>query len=471
MKNKFKIFFLSLTLAFTFLNAQTGYEQKGFDFGSDANGKTTRILFIFDCSFSMYSPWVGNENRMEIAKRILTGFMDSLKNIPNIEVAFRCYGHQTVYTKRDCHDTRLEVPFAKPSVNAQKIKDKIRNLKPTGTTPIAYTLEKCADDFPPCSTCKNIIILITDGVEECDGDPCAVSASLQKNNVFLRPFIVGISSLEGFVDAFACMGKFYNVNNPANFVTVLKNIMTEAITQTTVQVNLNDIKKSPSETDAVMTFYDQNNGAIKYDFVHTMNYRGLPDTIIINPDITYKMVVHTIPPVEKNNVTLTKGKHNTIVIDAPQGYLNLQVEGTYQDKPVQAILRKAGDMKTINVQDFGRTEKYIVGKYDLEILTLPRIKISDVEISQSTTKTIKVAGSAMVYIQKGSLGSGSIYVEEPGKFTWVFNLREDLPNELFYLQPGNYRIEYRKKDETDTEKTIEKKFTVKSGQNINLKLF
>jgi Ca-activated chloride channel family protein len=445
-------------------------ERESIRFGTDANGKTTRILFIYDCSFSMYSTWINNESRMDVSKRILSEFMDSLKSVPNLEIAFRCYGHLSPFQQRDCKDSRLEVPFDIPSVNSAKIKAKLSKIKPTGTTPIAYTLEKCAEDFTPCSNCKNIIILITDGVEECDGDPCAVSASLQKNNVFLRPFIIGISDISGFVNAFSCMGKFYDVNNPANFSTVLKNIMTQAITQTTVQVNLNDINKKPMETDVPMTFYDKQNSSIKYNYIHTLNSRGLPDTIVLNPDLVYDLVAHTIPPIEKKDIKITKGKHNTIVLDAPQGQLNVMVDGNHKIIPLNVVVRKSGDGKSLNVQETGTTVKYLVGKYDIEILTLPRINLNNVEITQSATKTIKIPGAGLVAVYKKSKIFGSIYVEETGKFKWVYNLNNELENEVFYLQPGNYRLEYRPESEKDSEKTVEKKFSVKSGQNLTLNL-
>ncbi|MFN6039202.1 MAG: vWA domain-containing protein [Bacteroidota bacterium] len=468
MKRKLFIFvFFSLFFRFQSFSQQI-IERPGFDFGSDVDGKTTRILFIFDCSFSMYSTWVNTESRMGVAKRILSGFMDSIKNVPNLEIAFRCYGHQTAFQQHDCKDSRLEVPFDIPSNNVSKIKSVISRIKPTGTTPIAYTLEKCADDFTPCTNCKNIIILITDGVEECDGDPCAVSSSLQKNNIFLRPFIIGISDFAGFVNAFSCMGKFYDVNNPANFSTVLRNIMTQAITQTTVQVNLNDINKNPVETDVPMSFYSNADEVLKYNYVHTLNHRGLPDTIILNPDIIYNLVVHTIPPVEKRNIKITKGKHNTVVLDAPQGLLNVSVDGSFKNIPIDIVVRKPSEAKTLNVQQSGSMVRYLVGKYDLEILTLPRIKLNNVEISQSSTKSIKIPGSGMVSVTKRTKGIGSIYVEETGKFNWVYNLNNELQGEIFYLQPGNYRIEYRLETEKDSEKTIEKKFTVKSGQTLTL---
>lgn len=147
------------------------------------------------------------------------------------------------------------------------------------------------------------------------------------------------------------------------------------------------------------------------------------------------------------------------------------MDGVYADKPIQAIVRKNGDMKTINVQEADKTEKYIVGKYDLEILTLPRIKIANIEIKQSYTNTIKIPGSGRVGLTKSELGFGSIYkIEENGNLVWIYNLRDDLLSEIFYLQPGNYTFSFRAQRQTDSDKTATKGFSVKSGSNQEIKL-
>ena len=58
-----------------------------------------------------------------------------------------------------------------------------------------------------------------------------------------------------------------------------------------------------------------------------MNERNLPDTVLLDPIYKYRMVVHTIPPVEKRDIEIIPGKHNIIAIDAPQGYINLKITG------------------------------------------------------------------------------------------------------------------------------------------------
>lgn len=430
---------------------------------------TNRILFIFDDSYSMYAPWNSNI-KIEVAKKIMGEFLDSLKTLPKLELALRCYGHQTfIKPERNCKDTKLEVPFALAKDNALKIKLRIQKLEPLGTTPIAYSLGESVKDFTPCDSCRNIVILITDGIEECDGNPCEVSKELQRKGIFLRPFVIGVGLDVKFADVFSCMGKFYDVSNEANFKDVLTLVLTEAITQTTVEVDLLDINKLPTETNVNMTFFESQTKQIKYNYLHTINAAGYPDTLILNPFKTYDILLHTIPPIEKNNINILQGKHNIISIDAPQGYLSLQMEGTATKYIPNCVVRKKGEINTINVQDFGKTEKYLVGKYDIEILTLPRIKINDIEIKQSEEKKIVIPSSGSVLLSKRGIGFGSIYIDDGKKLIWVCNLNTSIESEMIYLQPGKYKLEFRYEGIRETIKTIEKKFEIFQETATNIK--
>ena len=431
---------------------------------------TTRILFIFDASFSMYGQWQSGM-KMDIAKRMLTEFLDSLKTVPNLEIAFRVYGHQhRLIPKKNCEDSKLEVPFAAPSKAVPMIKQKMLGLVPTGTTPIAYSLKKSIEDFTPCGNCRNVIMLITDGIEECEGNPCEVSMEMQRNGIVLRPFVIGIGMDESLIKSFSCVGKYFDVSNEVNFKSVLQQAFTQAISNTSVQVSLLDQHKKPSETDVNMTFYDAVTGAIKYNYLHTLNSRGNPDTLIIDPLASYRLVVHTIPPIEKSNITLTQGKHNIIPLDAPQGHLSLKVMGASNYKSLYCVVRQKGEMKTLHVQEFNQTEKYIVGKYDLEILTLPRIYYYNIDIAQSKTTTVEIPESGMVSLQKPTSGPGSIYLEDKNKLVWICNMKDNILNENIVLQPGNYRAIYRPNTGKEVIYTVEKKFRIESGSTSAVRL-
>jgi Ca-activated chloride channel family protein len=427
----------------------------------------TRILFVFDASQSMYGRWQ-SDTKFNIATRLFSSLLDSLKNIQDLELALRVYGHQKPYPPQDCSDSKLEVPFSKD--NVAKIKHVLRSIHPSGTTPIAYSLSLSAKDFPPCDHCRNVIILITDGLEECGGDPCAASAELQQKGIALKPFIVGLG--RNFKDQFDCVGTYFDASNEKEFTSALKVIISRTLNPTTMQVNLLDLNHDPTETNVAMTFYDTKSGQIKYNFIHSLNAKGLPDTLDVEPQGMYNVVVHTIPPVEKDSVHLTPGKHTVVGIDAPQGYLAFRAGGNATLKYLPCIIRKFGEAKTLNVQQFDQVEKYLIGKYDIEILCLPRIIVSDVLITQSHTTHVEIPSPGIAVIQRATNGYGSLYVEEKGELRWLYNLKDNQQQqETLYLQPGTYRVVFRPKYSNSSSYTEEKTFKVESGMTTNVKMY
>ncbi len=427
----------------------------------------SRVLFVFDASQSMYARWQ-SDMRITIAKRLMSNLLDSLAGYDNLELALRVYGHQKNYPPADCYDTRLEVPFA-PG-NIPRIKQKIMDLVPRGTTPIAYALEQVVNDFPPCDDCRNIIILITDGIEECGGDPCNSSAMLQRNGIAMKPFIIGIG--RDFREAFECVGTYFDASSELAFQKALNTVILQALNSTTMQVNLLDINNKPVETNVNMTFYDHVSGKIKHNFIHTLNNRGLPDTLVLDPMITYDLVVHTLPPVYLDSITLVSGAHLTATLKTPQGYLDLRVGSNDRIvKNMFAVVRQHGDNKTLNVQNFGDNKKYICGNYDLEILTLPRIYMENVKITQGRTTTIDIPLPGIVVIRKSVNGFGSLYVERGGRLEWIYDLRENILQETLVLQPGHYQVVYRSRNTDRAMYTIENKFTVTPGGTSNVSVF
>lgn len=422
----------------------------------------------------MFGNWQSGK-KIDVAKKLMSEFLDSLaKSAPSdVEIALRCYGHQYPLWPgpRNCEDTKLEVPFDFVNPNVPKMKKVINKLTPTGTTPIAYSLGQSAFDFPEDKTSRNIIILITDGIEECNGNPCAVSLELQRKGIIIKPFVIGIGLDLNFADAFKCVGKFYDASTEAGFRNILNLVIAQALNNTTAQINLLDITKKPTETDVAVTLYDEFSGVIRYNFMHTLNTLSNPDTIYIDPIGTYKMVVHTIPEVIKTHIKIIPGKHNIISVDAPQGFLNLKVASTTGYGKIPCIIRKQNEMQTLNVQNLNTYEKYLVGKYDLEILTLPRIKFHNIAIEQSNTTAIEIPQAGQISIYKPGAGPTSIYLEDKNELVWVCNLNTNAAQEAVVLQPGRYRVVYRPLNAKATYLSIENKFIIESGMNSQIKLF
>lgn len=426
-----------------------------------------RILFLFDASQSMLGKWNSNR-KIDVATRLLNEIVDTLKSKKNVEVALRVYGHQSSVPPQDCEDTKLEVPFG--ANNHNKIKDFLTNVVPRGTTPIAYSLEKAGGDFPRGDGAKNVIILITDGKEECKGDPCAISRVLQMNGVTLKPFVIGIGLDNTIRTSLKCVGKFYDATTEESFIDILKIVITQILNPTTAQVNLLDINNKAIETNVAYTLYDQETGNIVYDYVHTMNDAGNPDTLYLDNGITYRLKVHTIPPVEKSDIKITTGVHNTIAVNAPRGLLHLKVNGTNQYGSLKCIVRKAGETNTLHVMDFGATERFIVGKYDLEILSTPRIHVKGVQINQSTTTNVEIEEPGLLNLQMGFNGYGSIFKINGNDLEFVMNVNEGSSQQSIVMQPGNYKVIFRNRNYKETILTKDKNFTISGGASIVVSL-
>ena len=439
-------------------------------FGQE-NESRIRILFIFDGSNSMNAQWE-NSSKIMVAKKLMTQTMDSLKMLENVDLALRIYGHQTRIApgKQDCSDTKLEVPFASAKENYSNIITQIRALEPKGTTPIARSLEYAAEDFPSCEDCRNIIILITDGIEACDEDPCAVALALKKKNIKLKPFVIGLGLDTSYLDQFNCIGEFLSADTEDSFKGVLKFVISQALNNTTVQVNLNNINKLPRETDVTVSFYNAQNNKLMHTYVHTLNRNELPDTFALDPLYTYNLIVHTIPEVSVEEIKLIPGKHNIIEANTPQGILKLNMQGTNSlYTGINGILRKLDNPRTLNVHNMNTEKEYLVGDYQLELLTLPRLYFDDVSIKQSsiTEITIPLYGSAQI---SKSSGPASLFVREKGMNKWIYDFDNERCIENLNLQPGKYIISFRNSRSKSMAHTILKEFKISSGQNININL-
>jgi len=450
--------FLRITIFFLCLQSSSLIAQE----------EITRILFVFDASNSMNAFWQ-TQRKIDVAKKLLKQSVDELQDKDNLQVGLRVYGHQTPISagEQDCDDTKLEVYLGYK--NGEAIKRKIDQVQCKGTTPIARSLEKAAGDFSDCDNCRNIIILITDGIEACDEDPCAVARALQEKNIILKPFVIGIGIDQDMISSLQCIGNFYDAANEENFEHVLNIVITQALNSTTAQINLLNSQKLPLETNVPITIYDNRTHEILYDFVHTLNGLGNPDTLYLDPIYTYDVVAHTLPSVSKKGIKITPGIHNVIGLNAPQGDLTIKMNGRASDvKGYKAIVRKGGQMETVYAQDVNQTVRYLVGSYDLEILTLPRTYINDVSVEQSYTTTVEIPQPGMLLVKAIVSGYGAIFQEENNTLTYVVSLDPNMGNQTFSLQPGKYRIVYRSKNSKESLFSIEKKFEILSGRSTSV---
>jgi len=152
------------------------------------------VEIILDASNSM-TQQLGKDTKYEIANRVLFNLLDYFAaERPDMNVGLRIYGQyfDPMSTKEEvCADSILEVPIKKLDVNA--IKNKLKEINPQGYTPIAYSLELAKNDFEDVEEGENVIILISDGEETCEGDPCKAAEELNASGLKLKVYTIGFS--------------------------------------------------------------------------------------------------------------------------------------------------------------------------------------------------------------------------------------------------------------------------------------
>lgn len=431
----------------------------------------TRLLFVFDASNSMNAFW-GGTRKIEAATRLLGEALDELYGIDGLELGLRIYGHQTTFVQgeQDCDDTELVVPIG--SGNNMHIRSALKRVQARGTTPIAHSLELAAEDFTDTKG-RNVIILITDGIEACDGDPCAVSRALQAQNIIVKPFIIGIGLDDQFKETFRCVGNYFDATDTDTFREVLDIVIEQAMHDTTVEVDLIATAATGStppvfESNVAITFEDVHSGAILERFVHTLNKRGVPDTLHVDPIPTYRVIAHTIPPMVQDSVRLNARAHNRIIFpEAGQGVLQTgfarNSRNPYGDFMVDLYAR--GGCAPIHSHPLGDDLRVLNGRYDLRFPTVPPTWVRDVHVQTGLIVPVEIALPGNLVLDTGAAGYGAI-LDDAGET--VIKFEASNPSGRYVLQPGRYHLVFRARGATSTDLSVQRTFTISSGNTTNL---
>jgi Ca-activated chloride channel family protein len=428
--------------------------------------QVTRILFVVDASRSMSQTW-DRSAKMVAARTVVNGIADSLNDNPNIQMAMRVYGHQSPQPLNDCEDSKLEIGFR--TKNGLSIKNRLDDIRPNGVTPIAYSMEQTLTDFgPDAKNYRNILILVSDGFESCGKNPCEVVQRLRNLGVITKSYVIGIGIDATEFTQFSCMGEFMNIESEQKTEQVIDATIAKIFNSVYVKVDLLDTYNQPKETDVLMTFYDATSDVQKFNYYHTINPKGNPDTITLDPALNYDMQVHTTPELMKKDIELTPGKINTITQPAPQGYLVVDVRNEKFVATLNCIIKK--DNKIVTWEQTNKTRKLLTGNYDVEILTLPIITVKNVKVEQDKTTTLEIAAPGFATISKTEAVSGGIYEYRENKLVEIYELNEASLKETLTIQPGKYKIIYRYLSKKDMDATKEIDFEITSGASFTIRL-
>ncbi len=146
--------------------------------------ETPGVYVILDGSGSMWGQLPDGTHKITAAKEVVKGF--AAGDYAGRELAFRVYGHRR---KGDCEDSELVVPFSAPESAISEMAAFADGVNPKGKTPISRSLRAALADF---GERPGEIILVSDGIETCDEDPCALVREWRATGVDIRVHVVGL---------------------------------------------------------------------------------------------------------------------------------------------------------------------------------------------------------------------------------------------------------------------------------------
>ncbi|TIR37774.1 MAG: VWA domain-containing protein [Mesorhizobium sp.] len=158
-------------------------------FGFAAN----KVIIILDASGSMWAQ-IDGKPKLEIARESLRTVLQSVPG--DDEIGFMAYGHRQ---KGSCADIELIVPPQAGSAAAD-------SMKFLGKTPLTAAVKQAAEALKYTED-KATVVLITDGLETCGGDPCALGKELKETGVDFTADVVGFGLTADEGRQIACLAE------------------------------------------------------------------------------------------------------------------------------------------------------------------------------------------------------------------------------------------------------------------------
>jgi len=177
-----------------------------------------RAIIVLDASGSMWGQ-IDGKPKLEIARQTLRKVLTTVP--ADMELGLIAYGHRE---KGSCEDIELVVPPAAGTAGA--ITSAADSMKFLGKTPLSAAVKKAAEDLKYTED-KATVILITDGLETCNADPCALGKELEQSGVDFTAHVVGFGLTAEEGKKVACLaentgGKYIQASDEAALEEALK---------------------------------------------------------------------------------------------------------------------------------------------------------------------------------------------------------------------------------------------------------
>ena len=182
-----------------------------------------RTIIVMDGSGSMWGQ-IDGRPKFEIARETVADVVGKLP--ANQTLGLIAYGHRR---KGDCKDIELIVPPA-PGTSG-KVLNAVNDMRFLGMTPLSEAVRQAAQALRHTEQAATVV-LVTDGLETCNLDPCAVANELEKSGVNFTAHVIGFGLTRDEGAKVACLatntgGRYLQASDGAALSAALRQAVSE----------------------------------------------------------------------------------------------------------------------------------------------------------------------------------------------------------------------------------------------------
>ncbi len=176
------------------------------------------VVLVLDASGSMWGQ-IGGVSKVEIARAAVKDLVSTWSGDDALGLV--AYGHRR---KGDCADIETLIPYG--PLDPGMFMARVNGLNALGMTPLSAAVIHGAEQLK-LSEQKATVILVSDGEETCEMDPCQVGAELEKRGVDFTAHVIGFdvpnpahqAQLKCLADTTG--GRYFNARDAGELKTAL----------------------------------------------------------------------------------------------------------------------------------------------------------------------------------------------------------------------------------------------------------
>nr|WP_082276834.1 vWA domain-containing protein [Leptospira interrogans] len=258
-------------IGFTFFILVTGTNVS-------SENQTPSQLFIIDASGSM-NEYLGIYQKIHLAKKHVSHYISTLPQ--ETEIGFLAYGNRLP----GCSSSRLYQPLEMG--NHDTFKNRLFSLTPSGATPLAESI-RIAGTLISQRKKETEIILVTDGIESCYGDPKKELQALKQKGIPFQFHVLGLGlksheELQMKILTEEGNGKYFSIEDDSSFYTALDSLRNPPAKKTSQKSNELSIKPN---SDSMIWFEEihknqESDSRVEYTINFGFKTKNNPNNCVI----------------------------------------------------------------------------------------------------------------------------------------------------------------------------------------------